>query len=114
MGDSYGPSHSAPSHRQLSEARTLGNLHELHAEPLLRQHPRRVLAVSREVKAETGGYIQYDAQAVTGKVLDQMHKALGEAIRHKDAAVGIGIGSFTIPNLRDLARGKRGRKAKAA
>ena len=75
---------------------------------------REVLAVSREVKAETGGYIQYDAQAVAGKVLDQMHKALGEAIRHKDASVGIGIGSFTISNLRDLARGKRGRKAKVA
>ena len=41
-----------------------------------------------------------------------MHKALGKAVRRKNRdAISIEIGVLTINNLRDLARGKRGRKA---
>ena len=72
-----------------------------------------VLEPTREVKGEAGGYIQYTAEAVAGVILDHMHKQLGKAIKRKNKQkpVTVEVGSFKIDNLRDLARGKRGRKA---
>ena len=71
-----------------------------------------VLEPTREVKGEAGGYIQYTAEAVAGVILDHMHKQLGKAIKRKNKQkpVTVEVGSFKIDNLRDLARGKRGRK----
>jgi hypothetical protein len=73
------------------------------------------LQYAREAKAEAGGYLQYTTEAIAGIFLDAMHKELGKAVRRKntDKPVTIEIGSVTVDNLRDLARGKRGRKAVA-
>ncbi len=75
-----------------------------------------VLEPTREAKADVGGYIQYTAEAVAGIILDHMHKQLGKAIKRKNKQkpVAVDIGVFQIDNLRDLARGKRGRKSTAA
>ena len=74
-----------------------------------------VLEPTRETKEEVGGYIQYTAEAVAGIILDKVHKALGQAVRRKNRKpITVEGGSLTINNLRDLARGKRGRKAKVA
>jgi hypothetical protein len=72
-----------------------------------------VLEPTRETKADAGGYIQYTAEAVAGVFLDKMHKQLGKAIKRKNKQkpVSVDVGVFTIDNLRDLARGKRGRKS---
>jgi hypothetical protein len=74
---------------------------------------RMVLEPTRETKADAGGYIQYTAEAVAGVFLDKMHKQLGRAIKRKNKQkpVSVDVGVFTIDNLRDLARGKRGRKS---
>ena len=75
-----------------------------------------ILPLARETKADAGGYIHGDAPAIVLKTLDVMHKALGKAIKRKNKQkpVSVSVGVFTIDNLRDLARGKRGRKAKVA
>jgi len=74
-----------------------------------------ILEPTREAKADVGGYIQYTAQAVAGVILEEMHRELGKAIRAKqDTPVGIGVGSFKIDNLRDLARQGRGKAKKVA
>lgn len=71
-----------------------------------------ILPLARETKADAGGYIHGDAGAIVLKTLDAMHKALGKAIKRKNKQkpVSVDVGVFTITNLRDLARGKRGRK----
>lgn len=71
-----------------------------------------ILPLARETKADAGGYIHGDAPAIVLKTLDVMHKALGKAIKRKNKQkpVSVSVGVFTIDNLRDLARGKRGRK----
>ena len=73
------------------------------------------LEYAREAKADAGGSLQYTTEAIAGIYLDAMHKELGKAVRrkNKDKPVTIEIGSVTVDNLRDLARGKRGRKAVA-
>lgn len=77
---------------------------------------RMALEHSREAKADVGGYLQYTAEAVAGIILDHMHKALSKAMKRKNKQkpVKVEIGSVEISNLRDLARGKRGRKASVA
>jgi hypothetical protein len=71
-----------------------------------------VLPLARETKADSGGFIHGDAGAIVLKTLDVMHKELGKAVRRKNRdAISIEIGVLQIDNLRDLARGKRGRKA---
>ena len=71
-----------------------------------------ILPLARETKADSGGYIHGDAGAIVLKTLDVMHKELGKAVRRKNRdAISIEIGVLQIDNLRDLARGKRGRKA---
>ena len=72
---------------------------------------------AREAKADIGsGYLQYTTQAIAGIFLDQMHKELGKAVRRKsrDRQVTVEVGSVTVSNLRDLARGVRGKARKAA
>ena len=73
------------------------------------------LEYAREAKNDCGGYLQYTTEAIAGIFLDAMHKELGKAVRRKntDRPLTVEIGSVTINNLRDLARGKRGRKAVA-
>ena len=73
---------------------------------------RAILPLARETKADSGGFIHGDAGAIVLKTLDVMHKALGKAIKRKNKQkpVSVSVGVFTIDNLRDLARGKRGRK----
>lgn len=75
-----------------------------------------VLEPTRETKDEVGGYIQYTAEAVAGIILDKVHKALGQAVRRKNRnkPIVVEVGSFTISNLRDLARNGRGRAKKVA
>jgi len=75
-----------------------------------------ILPLARETKADSGGYIHGDAGAIVLKALDVIHKALGKAVKRKNKQkpVTVDIGVFTIDNLRDLARGKRGRKSTAA
>ena len=75
-----------------------------------------ILPLARETKADTGGYIHGDAGAIVLKTLDVIHKALGKAVKRKNKQkpVTVDIGVFTIDNLRDLARGKRGRKSSNA
>ena len=69
-----------------------------------------VLEWTRDAKADSGGYIQYTAEAVAGLVLDKMHKELGKAVRRKNRdAIALEFGVFEISNLRDLARGVRGK-----
>ena len=68
-----------------------------------------VLEPTRETKEDVGGYIQHTAEAVAGIILDKVHKALGQAVRRKNRnkPITVEVGSFTINNLRDLARGSR-------
>ena len=74
---------------------------------------RAILPLARETKADSGGFIHGDAGAIVLKALDVMHKALGKAVRRKNRKpISVEIGTLQIDNLRDLARGKRGRKAK--
>lgn len=69
-----------------------------------------VLEWTRETKRDGGGYIQYTAEAVAGIILDKMHKELGKAVRRKNRdAIALEFGVFEISNLRDLARGVRGK-----
>jgi len=74
------------------------------------------LEYAREAKRDAGGYLQYTTEAIAGIFLDQMHKALGKAVKrkNKDKAVTIEIGSVVVDNLRDLARNGRGKARKAA
>jgi len=69
------------------------------------------LTNAREAKADAGGYLQYTAEAIAGIFLDHMHKELGKAVRRKDTtqAIALEVGGITIDNLRDLAKGKRGK-----
>lgn len=67
------------------------------------------LPFARESKADTGGYIQYDAQAVAGKLLDAMEQALRQAVRNDAHEVSLVIDNFRIDNLRELARQSRGK-----
>ena len=69
------------------------------------------LQYAREAKADTGGYLQYTTEAVAGIFLDHIHKELGKAVKRKNRNrdVSIEIGSVTVSNLRDLARGVRGK-----
>ena len=71
------------------------------------------LEAARHAKKDCGGYLQYTTEAVAGIFLDHMHKELGAAVRRKsrDEVVSIRIGTFTVSNLRELARNKQGRKA---
>ena len=70
------------------------------------------LPFARESKADTGGYIQYDAQAVAGKLLDAMEQALRQAARNDEQEVSLVIDNFRIDNLRQLARKSRGKAKK--
>ena len=75
------------------------------------------LQYAREAKADIGsGYLQYTTQAIAGIFLDQMHKELGKAVRRKsrDRQVTVEVGSVTVSNLRDLARGVRGKAKRVA
>jgi len=74
------------------------------------------LQYAREAKSDTGGYLQYTTEAVAGIFLDQMHKELGKAVRRKsrDREVTVEVGSVTVSNLRDLARGVRGKAKRVA
>ena len=74
------------------------------------------LQYAREAKSDCGGYLQYTTEAVAGIFLDQMHKELGKAVRRKnrDREVIVEVGSVTVSNLRDLARGVRGKARKVA
>lgn len=75
---------------------------------------RQALEWTRETKRDGGGYIQYTAEAVAGLILDKMHKELGKGVRRKKRnAISLEFGMYEISNIRDLARGKRGRKAVA-
>jgi len=75
-----------------------------------------VLEPTRETKDDVGGYIQHTAEAVAGIILDKVHKALGQAVRRKNRnkPITVEVGSFTINNLRDLARNGRGPAKKVA
>ena len=75
-----------------------------------------VLEPTRETKEDVGGYIQHTAEAVAGIILDKVHKALGQAVRRKNRnkPITVEVGSFTINNLRDLARNGRGPAKKVA
>ena len=76
---------------------------------------KMVLPHARDGKADVGGYLQYMAQDVAGIFLDHMHKALGAEVRRKNKRdVIVDVGTVEAYNLRDLARGKAGRKAKEA
>jgi hypothetical protein len=70
------------------------------------------LPLARQSKSENGGYIQYDAQAVAGKLLDGMEKALRQAVRNDEQEVSLVIDHFRIDNLRELARTSRGKAKK--
>ena len=69
---------------------------------------------ARQAKREAGGYLQYTTEAIAGIFLDQMHKELGKAVRlkNRDKVVAIEVGSVSVDNLRDLARGVRGKARK--
>ena len=76
---------------------------------------KMVLPLAREGKTDVGGYIQYMAQDVAGIFLDKIHKALSaEAKRKNRRDVVVDIGTFETYNLRDLARGVRGKSKKTA
>lgn len=72
------------------------------------------LEYARQAKREAGGYLQYTTEAIAGIFLDQMHKELGKAVRRKnrDRVLAVEIGSVVVDNLRDLARGVRGKARK--
>jgi hypothetical protein len=73
---------------------------------------RQALEWTRETKRDGGGYIQYTAEAVAGFILDKMHKELSKGVRRKKRnPISLEFGMYEISNIRDLARGKRGRKA---
>ena len=80
------------------------------------------LEYAREAKADVGsGYLQYTTQAIAGIFLDQMHKELGKAVQRKrqwkskvTEAITVEVGSVRIDNLRDLARGVRGKAKRVA
>ncbi len=74
------------------------------------------LRYAREAKSDCGGYLQYTTEAIAGIFLDQMHKELGKAVRRKsrDREVIIEVGKLPIRNLRDLARGVRGKAKRVA
>ena len=75
------------------------------------------LHYAREAKSDIGsGYLQYTTQAIAGIFLDQMHKELGKAVRRKsrDRQVTVEVGSVPVSNLRDLARGVRGKAKRVA
>ena len=76
---------------------------------------KMVLPLTREGKADVGGYIQYMAQDVAGIFLNKIHKALSaEAkLKHKRDVI-VDIGTFDTYNLRDLARRGRGKAKKTA
>ena len=75
---------------------------------------RQALEWTRETKRDGGGYIQYTAEAVAGFILDKMHKELSKGVRRKKRnPISLEFGMYEISNIRDLARGKRGRKAVA-
>ena len=75
---------------------------------------RQALEWTRETKRDGGGYIQYTAEAVAGFILHKMHKHLSKGVRmHKRNPISLEFGMYEISNIRDLARGKRGRKAVA-
>lgn len=88
---------------------------EYHGEKMGRyKFYRQVLEWTRDTKRDGGGYIQYTAQAVAGLILDKMHKELGKGVRRKKReAIALEFGMYEISNIRDLARGKRGRKVAA-
>lgn len=71
---------------------------------------------SRETKQDCGGYIQYTTEAIAGIFLDHMHKALAKAVKRKNRQrpVTVDIGTMDVYNLRDLARGVRGKAKKVA
>jgi len=86
---------------------------KVHGVPLGRYKLYEItLPFARESKADTGGYIQYDAQAVAGKLLDAMEQALRQAVRNEAQEVSIVIDHFRIDNLRKLARAGRGKSKK--
>ena len=86
---------------------------KVHGVPLGRYKLYEItLPFARESKADTGGYIQYDAQAVAGKLLDAMEQALRQAVRNEAQEVSIVIDHFRIDNLRKLARKGRGKSKK--
>ena len=70
------------------------------------------LDAARDAKRDCGGYLQYTTEAVAGIILDHMHKQLGAAVRRKsrEDIIFVEIGSFRVNNIRDLARGGRGKK----
>ena len=80
------------------------------------------LQYAREAKTDIGsGYLQYTTQAVAGIFLDQMHKELGKAVQRKrqwkskvTESITVEVGSVRIDNLRDLARGVRGKAKRVA
>lgn len=74
------------------------------------------LDAARDAKRDCGGYLQYTTEAVAGIILDHMHKQLGQAIRRKsrEDIIFVEIGSFRVNNIRDLARGGRGKGKKVA
>jgi len=94
---------------------------EYHGVPLGRvKFYNMVLDITRDVKKESGGYIQYTAEAVAGLFLEQMHRELGKAVRRKrqwkskvTEAVQVKIGDYTVDNLRELARGNHGKRKSA-
>ena len=80
---------------------------------------KAILPLARHCKEDTGGFIQYDAQAITGKLLDEMHKSLSSALKTGKNIVGVRLTveeeyHFVIPNLRNIARGVRGKQKKVA
>ncbi len=80
---------------------------------------KSILPLARHCKEDTGGFIQYDAQAITGKLLDEMHKSLSSALKTGKEVVGVRLTveedyHFVIPNLRFIARGVRGKQKKVA
>ena len=86
---------------------------KVHGVPLGRYNLYELtLPFARESKADTGGYIQYDAQAVAGKLLDAMEQALRQAVRNDAQEVALIIDHFRIDNLRQLARKGRGKSKK--
>lgn len=73
---------------------------------------RLVLDATRQTKEEAGGHIQHTAVAVAGIVLDKMHKELSQALKDKSSEpISLDLGTIEVSNIRDLARGKRGRKS---
>ena len=103
----------ASSHLQAKLERVEKLYKKVHGVPLGRYKLYELtLPFARESKADTGGYIQYDAQAVAGKLLDAMEQALRQAVRNDAQEVSLVINNFRIDNLRELARKSRGKSKK--